>query len=239
MPTQYVVVDRCVVQRGHGGFVVGSEMSGGVKDIWVSNCSFIGTDVGLRFKSRRGRGGVVENIHIDNIRMVNIDRDAIIFNLFYANQAPTEREEYSLEELVSDAPEVSEATPAFRNISISGIQCHHANRALNVMGLPEMPVSGLKLSSSFFITRQGIHCLFASDVNMEQVQVLTENQPTMVLTHVAGADISGISGNHEKLAVVAGSSSSDIRIHGSDAGTVSGEVEMAEGVPEGAVFIDK
>ncbi len=48
--------------KGHGGFVVGSEMSGGVKNVMVTNCQFLGTDVGLRFKSARGRGGVVENI---------------------------------------------------------------------------------------------------------------------------------------------------------------------------------
>ena len=66
-PCQNVIVKNNVVLHGHGGFVVGSEMSGGVKNIYVSDCTFLGTDVGLRFKSTRGRGGVVENIHIHNI----------------------------------------------------------------------------------------------------------------------------------------------------------------------------
>ncbi|MBQ3828098.1 MAG: glycoside hydrolase family 28 protein, partial [Prevotella sp.] len=57
-PCENVIVDGCTVFAGHGGFVVGSEMSGGVKNILVKNCQFMGTDVGLRFKSRRGRGGV-------------------------------------------------------------------------------------------------------------------------------------------------------------------------------------
>ena len=71
-PTENVVVDGCTVFNGHGGFVVGSEMSGGVRNIWVNDCQFLGTDAGLRFKSCRGRGGVVENIYIRNISMADI-----------------------------------------------------------------------------------------------------------------------------------------------------------------------
>ena len=55
MPSENIIVDNCKVFQGHGGFVVGSEMSGGVRNISVNNCQFLGTDVGLRFKSNRGR----------------------------------------------------------------------------------------------------------------------------------------------------------------------------------------
>ena len=70
------------------GNVIGSEMSGGVRNVRVNNCTFIGTDIGLRFKSTRGRGGVVENILISNVRMVDIPGDAINFNLYYGGKAP-------------------------------------------------------------------------------------------------------------------------------------------------------
>ena len=69
-PCENVIVRDNVVLHGHGGFVIGSEMSGGVKNVSVSGCSFVGTDTGLRFKSARGRGGVVENIHISDINMI-------------------------------------------------------------------------------------------------------------------------------------------------------------------------
>jgi polygalacturonase len=59
-------------------------MSGGVRNVYVSGCSFVGTDVGLRFKSTRGRGGVVENIFIDNINMIDISNDALTMDLYYA-----------------------------------------------------------------------------------------------------------------------------------------------------------
>ena len=77
-PCENVIVRNNTVLHGHGGFVIGSEMSGGVKNVYVSECSFIGTDVGLRFKSARGRGGVVENIYINNINMIDIPNDALM-----------------------------------------------------------------------------------------------------------------------------------------------------------------
>ena len=57
--TEDVLIEGCTVYHAHGGFTIGSEMSGGVRNVRVNNCTFIGTDVGLRFKSTRGRGGVV------------------------------------------------------------------------------------------------------------------------------------------------------------------------------------
>ena len=80
-PCQNVIVKNNTVLHGHGGFVVGSEMSGGVKNIYVEDCTFMGTDVGLRFKSTRGRGGVVENIYINNINMINIPNAIVRFVL--------------------------------------------------------------------------------------------------------------------------------------------------------------
>ena len=65
-------------------------MSGGVKNMHVSDCTFIGTDVGLRFKSNRGRGGVVENIFISGVQMKDIPTFAISFNLYYGGRSASE-----------------------------------------------------------------------------------------------------------------------------------------------------
>ena len=81
-PCQNVIVKNNTVLHGHGGFVVGSEMSGGVKNIYVEDCTFLGTDVGLRFKSTRGRGGVVENIYINNINMMLVCFFKLFNNFF-------------------------------------------------------------------------------------------------------------------------------------------------------------
>ena len=145
-PTENVVVDGCTVFNGHGGFVVGSEMSGGVRNIWVNDCQFLGTDAGLRFKSCRGRGGVVENIYIRNISMADILGDAVTFDLFYGGKSVIEQLE-SGERINNIAAEpVGEGTPVFRNIDSQHVVCRGAHRALWFNGLPEMPISDIRLS---------------------------------------------------------------------------------------------
>ena len=147
IPCENVVVDGCTVFAGHGGFVVGSEMSGGVKNILVENCQFLGTDVGLRFKSTRGRGGIVENININNVTMTDIKTDAITFNMYYGGK--------SVAEMLADGDNpdnttkvpVTEETPIFRNINIKNIVCNDAGRAMEFNGLPEMPIDGISLEN--------------------------------------------------------------------------------------------
>ena len=82
-PCSNVYIHDCLVNEGHGGFVIGSEMSRGVKDILVENCTFVGTDVGVRMKSALGRGGVVENITLRNIHMSEIKGEAVILTMSY------------------------------------------------------------------------------------------------------------------------------------------------------------
>ncbi|HPE74933.1 MAG TPA: glycoside hydrolase family 28 protein, partial [Draconibacterium sp.] len=90
-----LVIRNNIVYHGHGGVTVGSEMSGGVRNVHVSDCTFMGTDVGLRFKSNRGRGGIVENIFISDILMTDIPTFAISFNLFYGGRSESEMIETS------------------------------------------------------------------------------------------------------------------------------------------------
>jgi len=132
MPTENVIVSGCTVYSGHGGFVIGSEMSGGARNISVSNCQFLGTDNGLRFKSTRGRGGTVEKIYIRNISMTDISGDAIRFNLHYGTKFEPNKE---IEKLPVD-----ETTPSFRDIHIESVSCNGADHAFFFNGLPEMPV---------------------------------------------------------------------------------------------------
>jgi polygalacturonase len=146
-PCENVVVDGCTVFAGHGGFVVGSEMSGGVRNILVSNCQFLGTDVGLRFKSTRGRGGIVENIFIDGISMTDIKTDAITFNMYYGGKSVAEMlADGDKPDNVTKQP-VTEETPIFRNIDIKNVTCNGAGRAMEFNGLPEMPINGIRLQN--------------------------------------------------------------------------------------------
>ena len=152
-PCENVVVDGCTVFAGHGGFVVGSEMSGGVRNIMVRDCQFLGTDVGLRFKSTRGRGGIVENIYINGISMTDIKTDAITFNMYYGGKSVAEMlADGDNPDNVTKMP-VTEETPIFRNIDIKSVVCNGAGRAMEFNGLPEMPINGIRLQDIRIIAK--------------------------------------------------------------------------------------
>ncbi len=169
IPCENVVVDGCTVFAGHGGFVVGSEMSGGVKNIMVENCQFLGTDVGLRFKSTRGRGGIVENIYINKVSMTDIKTDAITFNMYYGGK--------SVAEMLADGDNpdnttkmpVTEETPIFRNIHIADCVCNGAGRAMEFNGLPEMPIDGITLQNLTILAKKD--AVFTNCVNIKKKNV--------------------------------------------------------------------
>ncbi|TWV14723.1 glycoside hydrolase family 28 protein [Bacteroidaceae bacterium HV4-6-C5C] len=175
-PCQNVIVKNNTVLHGHGGFVVGSEMSGGVKNIYVTDCTFMGTDVGLRFKSNRGRGGVVENIFIHNINMINIPHEAILFDLFYGGKGAGEESEEDLAGRMHAAiPSVTEETPIFRNIHISNIICTSVGRAMFFNGLPEMPIRDIFINNvNITNANKGIALSQVENVSIDNIQVSTK-----------------------------------------------------------------
>lgn len=172
-PCENVIVDGCTVFKGHGGFVVGSEMSGGVRNISVSNCHFLGTDVGLRFKSKRGRGGVVENIWIRNISMIDIVTDPVTFNLYYGGKSAVEVLESGEKVPAKVAPmPVDETTPCFRNIHIEHLTCSGARRALYFNGIPEMPIDGITLKHIRIRADEDAEFYYCKNVHQEDVKIV-------------------------------------------------------------------
>ena len=162
-----LIIDDCTVYHGHGGFVVGSEMSGGVENIRVSNCRFIGTDVGLRFKSTRGRGGLVKDIWCDHIYMKDIVSYGVIFNLYYAGVAASDMADGVVEPIV----EVDETTPEMRDIHFSDILCAGAKQAIYINGLPELPLRGITFANSNFTAGKPAEVHFAEGVTFDNVIV--------------------------------------------------------------------
>src|SRR5215216_4317259 len=102
-PCEDITISNCVIYHGHGGVTIGSEMSGGVRNVTVSNCVFKGTDIGIRMKSQRGRGGVVEGISVSNIVMQDVPTP-ISISSFYAGK-----------DTADDVHAVDEGTPTFRD----------------------------------------------------------------------------------------------------------------------------
>ena len=143
---------------------------GGVRDIFVTGCTFLGTDVGFRFKSTRGRGGVVENIWLQNTVMKDIIAAAITFNLFYEGKAETE--------VTASSPgqatfPVDETTPVFRDIRIRNIKCNGAGEAMLFRGLPEMPISGIELRDIDITATKGATFINCREPLQENVSIKT------------------------------------------------------------------
>ncbi|MEY4488560.1 MAG: hypothetical protein RIQ79_1068 [Verrucomicrobiota bacterium] len=161
VPTEDVLIEDCVVYEAHGGFTIGSEMSGGVRNVLVRNCTFIGTDLGLRFKTARGRGGVVENIHIQGIRMTDIADSAIDFNFLYAsNGKPAEA-----------VPEPNEGTPTFRNILIEDVLARDCDGSITMRGLPEMPLRNITLRNVSIAAKNGADLAYCDNINFDGVRI--------------------------------------------------------------------
>lgn len=141
-PCENITITNCTMIHGHGGVVIGSEMTGGVKNVAISNCTFVGTDRGIRMKARRGRGGTT-GAAIEDVRVSNIVMDGVLcplaINLFYGCGA------WGESKVTDKNPQpVTNATPRFRRLRFSNISARRAKySAAWVMGLPEMWVEDI------------------------------------------------------------------------------------------------
>jgi polygalacturonase len=192
-PCENVIVSECIVYHAHGGFVIGSEMSGGVRNFDVSKCLFMGTDVGLRFKSLRGRGGIVENIYIRDINMLNIPNEAILFDLYYGGRAPGERAGDNNGETQNKLTPVTEETPVFKNIFIKNITCNGALRAMFFNGLPEMNLKNISVENSTFTTTGGADLRESDGLKIENVIINVKSGPIVKLYNVKNLNLNKVS----------------------------------------------
>ena len=177
IPSENIVVKNCIVYHGHGGVTIGSEMSGGVRNVHVSDCSFIGTDVGLRFKSNRGRGGIVENIYMSKINMVNIPAQAISIDLYYGGKSASEVLDEKDQEGTDDTMPVTEETPLFRKIFIRDIICKGAYQAIFLQGLPEMNLENIQFENLQMEADRGLSCKDISNVNIKGLKLDVKKLP--------------------------------------------------------------
>ena len=139
IPCENITISNCTIVHGHGGVVIGSEMSGDIRNVVISNCVFEGTDRGIRIKSRRGRGGVVEDIRVNNIVMKRVICPFIINLYYYCGEGGKDK-------IVWDKNEypVNEGTPVIRRIHFSNITARGIiATAAFIYGLPEMPVEDI------------------------------------------------------------------------------------------------
>ena len=174
-PAENYTITNCTMLAGHGGVVIGSEMSGGVKKITISNCVFDGTDRGIRIKTARGRGGVVEEIRVDNVVMKNIKQQAIVLDMQYAKTNPEP---------------VSERTPQFRNIHISNITAQ-TKQAIFINGLAEMPVEDITFNDMQIDAQTGATIKEAKNIEFHNVRITTKEGSSLIAENVTDLTIDG------------------------------------------------
>jgi polygalacturonase len=173
-----ITVSDCTILHGHG-ISIGSETLGGVRNVTVRNCTFENTENGLRIKSQRGKGGLVENIHYSDITMKNVN-PAITLTCYYMNnsagdatQPPATREDTT--------QLVNARTPVYRNISFSNVTATCQKGAGVITGLPESKISNVVLENVRISAATGLAIKNADGVRFKNVQVQAENGPPVIL----------------------------------------------------------
>lgn len=136
IPTDNVIIRYCLAKAGHGGLTTGSETGGGIKNIYAYNCVFDGTDMPLRFKTRRPRTGITENIFYENLRIKNVNT-TFVWDLLGSR--------YFVGELADRLPlrPVTPFTPTVRNVHVKNFIVESANRFISARGIPELPIDNV------------------------------------------------------------------------------------------------
>lgn len=239
-PTENVTVRNSVVYHAHGGFVIGSEMSGGARNLYVSDCSFIGTDVGLRFKTTRGRGGVVEKIFINNISMKDILGEAILFDMYYAAQDPVPLAGEKRQPPKVEFKAVDETTPQFRDFHISNVTCSGAAKAIFIRGLPEMHVKDVAMENVTIQGNKGIDMQEASSILLKNVKIIsTETNPVVDVLNSDNITFDKLSykNGSELLFRIGGERTNGINIRNTDATKAKQKIQYEFGASEKVVTL--
>ncbi len=237
IPTENMIARNCTVYHAHGGFVIGSEMSGGARNLFVSNCTFIGTDIGLRFKTVRGRGGMVEKIYASNIVMKDIAGEAISFDMYYMAKDPVPLAGEKREMPKIETLPVTDGTPVFRDFYFNDIICNGAEKGIFIRGIPEMNVRNVQMKNMVLKARKGIDCTEGTDISFSNIKLITEeSNPVIYLQNSSGIRFDRISYNNADLLFsINGDRSRNIKVSATDASKAKSKAEYAFGATPSSI----
>ena len=169
IPTKNVWIHDCKVFDAHGGIVIGSEMSRGINNILVENCIFSGTDIGIRFKSAIGRGGIVSDITIRNIQMTRIIGECMIFTMGYVLVNIEDTNEGKVTTDMDDVPE-------FKDILVDNIICSESKCALKVEGLRELPIHDITVKNSHIVCDEALKLSLCNNIKLENTTIIEKDK---------------------------------------------------------------
>lgn len=172
-PSEDITITNCTVHHAHGAVVLGSETSGGIRNVLASNITAVDTENGIRIKSRRGRGGTVEDARFDNWAMENVGTGIVVTSYYVMGGEGKTTEE-----------PLSKRTPVFRNIAISNVTITHATKqAIDIEGLPEMSIVGLRLTDIVASGRAGLLATYTDGLELHHVQMNAEVGPALTVAN--------------------------------------------------------
>ncbi len=169
-----VVIAQCTVLAGHGGFVIGSNTDAGMKNIFVNNCLFDGTDIGIRVKSNSGRGGLVRDVFVSDILMRNIIKDAVQFDTWYED-VPAGKVAKGKSMLADGSGKI----PEFTGFTIKNVVCEGAQRAMFFRGLKDTPVHDITFENVSIIAKDGVQGEAVKNIVFKNVNIKVANQPVI------------------------------------------------------------
>jgi hypothetical protein len=180
-PSEDVAIANCTVHHAHGAVVIGSETSGGIRNVVASNITAVDTENGIRIKSRRGRGGVIEDLRFDNWTMENVGTGIVVTTSYIMGGETGTTEE-----------PVSARTPVFRNIAISHVTIRGAKKIVDIDGLAEMPIRGLRLTDVIGSGRTGLTARYTDALELHQVQLNADRGPAFAITAASDLELDGV-----------------------------------------------
>ena len=191
-----ITVTDCVFLHGHG-MSIGSETVGGVRNVTVRNCTFENTENGIRIKSQRGKGGVVENIRYSNITMKNVDPAITLTSYYMYNSAGDPSQRSAPKE--DAAQPVTDKTPIYRNIRISNLKATCQKAAGLIMGLPESQISDVVMENvQISAATSGLKIKNATGIQLKNVQVTNKEGPPFVMENAQVEGLKAATGAAEK-----------------------------------------
>lgn len=180
-PTEHVTISNCTVHHAHGAVVIGSETAGSIRNVVASNITAVATENGIRIKSRRGRGGVVEGIRFDGWTMQDVGT-GIVVTSYYVMGGETQ----------SKAEPVSERTPVFRNIAISNVTVNGAKRIAVIEGLPEMPVKSLRMMDVTGWGKAGLSSRYTDGLQLRYVEMNPDSGPAFTIESASRLELEAV-----------------------------------------------
>jgi polygalacturonase len=222
-PTENVVMRHCTGKEGHGGLVIGSEMSGDVRNVYMHDCDFDGTDHALRIKSRIDRGGVVENVWVENVRAKDMKRDVVILNMDYSADR---------QQVIVKKP------PLFRNVHVKNVTADGAPAAIIITGVEESPIQDIHFEDMTISSKQGVIAKHVKNLTFKNVRIETMSGPVFDFSHANGVTIEEVLASSKGTAPflkLEGAGSGNIIIGSSGLSTAKVPVLLGDGVSKDAV----